>query len=281
MSRLTTRARRRRRACVLGVVTVAAVASLPGGAALAAPSQAGCESRTNNTYDKVLECVTGRRGPRAPGGAPGDRRCQRRDTGGRHDRILPRASTTSSSGWKRPAGTSSWTSSRSPSSRRRVLRQLTPVAATYATGAFTGTGAGDVTGNVIPVDINLTPPTRQHERLRGADFAGLDFSGAERHRADPARHLHLRRQGAQRRGRRRRGRDHLQPGQRLRRARASSSARWAARTSSTSRSSAPRSRTARAGPRRLDGAGPRRSRRRAGRRSTSSPSCRAPTTTTS
>ena len=57
MSRLTSRARRCRRACVLGVVTVAAVASLPGGAALAAPSQAGCESRTNNTYDKVLECV--------------------------------------------------------------------------------------------------------------------------------------------------------------------------------------------------------------------------------
>jgi Zn-dependent M28 family amino/carboxypeptidase len=42
----------------LGVVTVAAaVALLPGGAALAAPSQTGCASRTNNTYDKLLECV--------------------------------------------------------------------------------------------------------------------------------------------------------------------------------------------------------------------------------
>ena len=48
MSRLTTRARRRTRACVLGVVAVAAVAALPGSAA-AAPGQAGCDSRTNNT----------------------------------------------------------------------------------------------------------------------------------------------------------------------------------------------------------------------------------------
>jgi Zn-dependent M28 family amino/carboxypeptidase len=56
MFRLTTRARRCRRACALGVVAVAAVLSLPGGAS-AAPAQAGCDSRTNNTYDKLLECV--------------------------------------------------------------------------------------------------------------------------------------------------------------------------------------------------------------------------------
>ena len=57
MSRLTTRARRRTRSCVLAVVAVAAVAPLPGGVAQAAPAQAGCNSRTNNTYDKLLECV--------------------------------------------------------------------------------------------------------------------------------------------------------------------------------------------------------------------------------
>ena len=57
MSRLTTRVRHCTRACVLGVVTVAAVASLPGGAALAAPANAGCENQTNNTYDMLLECV--------------------------------------------------------------------------------------------------------------------------------------------------------------------------------------------------------------------------------
>jgi Zn-dependent M28 family amino/carboxypeptidase len=41
----------------VGVVTAAAMALLPGGAALAAPSPSGCSNRTNNTYDKVLECV--------------------------------------------------------------------------------------------------------------------------------------------------------------------------------------------------------------------------------
>ena len=55
MSRLT--ARPRRHAYAVGVVTAAAMALLPGGAALAAPSSSGCSNRTNNTYDKVLECV--------------------------------------------------------------------------------------------------------------------------------------------------------------------------------------------------------------------------------
>ena len=35
------------------------------------------------------------------------------------------------------------------------MHQLTRVSAGYETGTFTSSGAGDVTGNVIPVDINL------------------------------------------------------------------------------------------------------------------------------
>jgi Zn-dependent M28 family amino/carboxypeptidase len=59
-----------------------------------------------------------------------------------------------------------------------TLRQLTPVAATYETGIFTGTGAGQVTGPVIPVDLNLTPPRDPvTSGCEAADFAGLDFSG--------------------------------------------------------------------------------------------------------
>src|SRR5688500_12562372 len=56
MSRTTARARRHAAVNAAGVASVAAMALLPG-AAQAAPSQAGCGSRTNNTYDKVLECV--------------------------------------------------------------------------------------------------------------------------------------------------------------------------------------------------------------------------------
>ncbi len=58
-----------------------------------------------------------------------------------------------------------------------TLRQLTPVAATYGTGAFTGTGFGEVTGPVIPVDINLTPPRTNTSGCTASDFTGLNFSG--------------------------------------------------------------------------------------------------------
>ena len=58
-----------------------------------------------------------------------------------------------------------------------VLQQLTPVSATYETGAFTNSGVGNVTGNVIPVDINLVPPRASTSGCEAADFAGLDFSG--------------------------------------------------------------------------------------------------------
>ena len=53
-----------------------------------------------------------------------------------------------------------------------TLQQLTPVAATYETGAFTGSGFGTVTGNVIPVDINLVPPRDPvTSGCEAADFA--------------------------------------------------------------------------------------------------------------
>ena len=39
-----------------------------------------------------------------------------------------------------------------------LLEQLTPIVATYPTGAFTGSGFGDVTAAVTPIDINLVPP---------------------------------------------------------------------------------------------------------------------------
>ena len=59
-----------------------------------------------------------------------------------------------------------------------MLQQLTPTAADYETGTYTGSGNGDVTGTVIPVDINLTPPRASTSGCEATDFAGLDFSGA-------------------------------------------------------------------------------------------------------
>ena len=57
MSRSTSRARRVTRAWASGVAVAAAVTLLPAAGAQAAPSSAGCANRTNNTYDKLLECV--------------------------------------------------------------------------------------------------------------------------------------------------------------------------------------------------------------------------------
>ena len=59
-----------------------------------------------------------------------------------------------------------------------LLQQLTPVNAVYETGTFTGSGNGDFTGNVIPVDINLVPPRASTSGCEAADFAGLNFSGS-------------------------------------------------------------------------------------------------------
>jgi hypothetical protein len=59
-----------------------------------------------------------------------------------------------------------------------VLRQLTPVEAEYETGVFTGSGSGTVeSGTVIPVDINLTGDRASTSGCEAADFAGLDWSG--------------------------------------------------------------------------------------------------------
>ena len=58
-----------------------------------------------------------------------------------------------------------------------VLEQLTPVDADYETGAFTGSGAGDVTGPVIPVDINLEGDRASTSGCEAADFTGLNFTG--------------------------------------------------------------------------------------------------------
>ncbi|GAA4941935.1 M28 family metallopeptidase [Actinoplanes utahensis] len=58
-----------------------------------------------------------------------------------------------------------------------VLEQITPAAADYETAAFTGSPAGDVTGRVVPVDINLTGDRANTSGCEATDFAGLDFSG--------------------------------------------------------------------------------------------------------
>ena len=152
---------------------VLAVASW-GGAATAGP--AACAGRVNNTHAKLLECVT-LAGTRA------------------HQAALQAIAT--ANGGTRAAGTPGYDASVDYIVEQleaagynvvlnefpfefvppALLQQLTPVNAVYITGSFTGTGFADVTGPVIPVDINLVPPRASTSGCEAADFAGLDFSG--------------------------------------------------------------------------------------------------------
>jgi Zn-dependent M28 family amino/carboxypeptidase len=170
------RAIRRRRVGALVIAAVVAAVVLPSGQAFAAPPPEDCEDRTNNTYKKILECV---------------RVSEVRE----HQAALQAIA--NANGGTREAGTSGYTASVDyvvdtleaagwnvsldefpftfvPPS---TLEQLTPVAATYETGAFTGSGSGEVTGQVIPVDINLVPPRASTSGCEASDFAGIDWSG--------------------------------------------------------------------------------------------------------
>jgi Zn-dependent M28 family amino/carboxypeptidase len=158
------------------VAAVVAAAVWPGGGALAAPSQKACESRNNNTYPKVLECIrVGQvRAHQAALQAIADDNGDTREAGtsgytGSVDYVVD---TLEAAGWSVELDEFDFTFV--PPS---TLRQLTPVTATYETGAFTGSGSGVVQGQVIPVDINLVPPRASTSGCEAADFAGIDWSG--------------------------------------------------------------------------------------------------------
>ncbi|HZA73686.1 MAG TPA: M20/M25/M40 family metallo-hydrolase, partial [Propionibacteriaceae bacterium] len=60
-----------------------------------------------------------------------------------------------------------------------TLRQLTPVSAEYETGVFSGSGSGEVEGNVYAIDINLDKgeDAVSTSGCEEEDFAGFDWSG--------------------------------------------------------------------------------------------------------
>lgn len=167
---------RRAKAVAIATTTIAALALVPAGAAFAAP-QAGCEARTNNTYEKLLGCVTvegvleHEQALQAIADANGDTRAA--GTTGYTESVDYVVETLEAAGWNVELDEFPFTFVPPP-----LLEQLTPVAAEYESGTFTGTGYGEVTGNVIPVDIVLDLP---RDPVTSActmdDFAGLDFSG--------------------------------------------------------------------------------------------------------
>ena len=143
--------------------------------ALAGPE--ACDTRVNNTFDKLLECVTvdGVRTHQAAFQAIAD-----------------------ANGGTRAAGTSGYDASAAYVADTLVaagyevelngfeftfvppatLIQTAPGdPAEYETGAFTGSGIGTVAGPVIGVDLALEPPQASTSGCEASDFDGLDFSG--------------------------------------------------------------------------------------------------------
>ncbi len=145
---------------------------------------AACRNRTNNTYAKLLECVTvdGVRGHQAALQAiadanknpyyPGSRAAGTAGYAGSVDYVA---------NLLRRAG---YTVTLDPFEFQFVfpalLQQLTPTAGSYGTGTYTGSGAGEVIGNVIPVDVNLDQPGgASTSACEDLDFNALDFSGED------------------------------------------------------------------------------------------------------
>jgi Zn-dependent M28 family amino/carboxypeptidase len=143
--------------------------------ALSSQGSASCNSRVNNTHAKLLECMTlsGVREHQAAFQAHADA------NGGTRAAGLPGydVSLNYVADKMRAAG---YNVTLNPFDflfiPPAVLRQTAPNTAAYETGAFTGTGYGQVSGNVTAVDINLTPPRATTSGCQG-DFTEA-FVGA-------------------------------------------------------------------------------------------------------
>jgi len=165
------------------LVAVAALATaLSAQSSSAKPSQS-CANRTNNTYDKLLECVT-------LDGVRAHQAALQKIADNSDDPVYPGTRAAGTVGYDRSvdyvAGLlrkAGYQVTLDPVDITfnfpATLTQLTPAPpADYETGVFTGSGSGEVQGNVIPVDIHLTPPRASTSGCEAADFAGLNFSGA-------------------------------------------------------------------------------------------------------
>jgi hypothetical protein len=147
---------------------------------MAAPGNE-CDQRNNNTYQKLLECVTAQ-------GVLEHMEAFQKIADNSTDPVYPGTRAAGTDGYAdsveyvagllREAG---YQVTLDPVDITfnfpAVLRQLTPVTAEYESGVFTGSGSGTVEGNVIPVDLNLTGDRASTSGCEATDFAGIDWSG--------------------------------------------------------------------------------------------------------
>ena len=178
---------RRLRLCAPACIAALAIAGCGGGGdEPAEPEQAqsseareslaaarSCANRNNNTFDKLLECVTldGVLAHQAAFQAIADANAGSRAAGtpGYDASVEYVRQKMSAAGYDVWLHAFPFTFVPPP-----TLRQISPVAATHETGAFTGTGFGTVTAPVTAVDVVLAPPRDPvTSGCEAADFAGF------------------------------------------------------------------------------------------------------------
>lgn len=163
----------------ISMLLTALVFAVPG---LSSAQSPACDKRTNNTSEKLQECVTleGVRAHQAAFQAIADANGGTRAAGtpGYSASVSYVADTLEAAGYAVELSPFDFTFV-----PPATLTQLTPVSADYATGQFSGSGSGTVTGPVIPVDLALgnadwpADPSTSTSGCEASDFAGLDFSG--------------------------------------------------------------------------------------------------------
>ena len=179
MSRSSTQARRGRRAVFLVIVTLAGLAAMPSGTALAAPSNRACKDRENASYAKLLECVRvqGVRAHQAALQAIADDNDGNRFSGfdGYNDSVDYVVEQLESAGYDPDVQTFNYLAYEvvGPS----TLQQTAPNQITYVEGTdfapVTQTDPGDVTADVTPVDLQLGLGNTSTSGCEAADWAGF------------------------------------------------------------------------------------------------------------
>jgi Zn-dependent M28 family amino/carboxypeptidase len=173
------------RAIALGGSGLLIALALPATAATAAPGDPGssnaCQKRANDTYAELLDCVT-------LSGVLKHQRVFQKIADRSDDPVYPGTRAAGTTGYDASADyvagrlqRAGYTVTLDPVdvtfNYPAELRQLTPVAADYESGVFSGSGSGTVEGTVVPVDLALTGDRASTSACEAADFAGLDFSG--------------------------------------------------------------------------------------------------------
>lgn len=131
-----------------------------------------CGTRVNNTFAKLLECVTleGVRAHQAALQAIADANGGTRAGGtpGYDQSVNYVVAKMTAAGYQVTLNPFNFVYVPLP-----TLRQIAPIATTYESGTFTGTGYGTATAAVTAVDINLAPPRANTSGCEAADFAGF------------------------------------------------------------------------------------------------------------